>query len=144
MAAISGNGKAMKRYGEHQFAGLQGYGVKANVKLLKGALAVNDATGYTTNASTATGLIALGIVRETVDNTGGANGEQKVQLDVGEFVFENSAAGDAIGLTEIGKDVYIVDNQTVAKTDGTGTRSRAGKCINIVGGKVVVRVGVGV
>lgn len=143
MAALTGD-KSARRYGESQFSGLQGYGVKTNVKILKGALVVKDSSGYATNASTATGLITLGVAREKVDNTGGASGALPVCVDVGEFEFENSAAGDAIALTEIGSDCYIVDNQTVAKTDGTGTRSRAGKIINVVGGKVVVRVGVGV
>lgn len=143
MAALTAE-KSMRRYGENQFAGLQGYGVKTNIKILKGALVVKDSSGYALNGATATGLITLGVARETIDNTGGASGAKNIRIDVGEYEFENSAAGDAIALADIGADAYIVDNQTVAKTDGTGTRSRAGKIINVVGGKVVVRVGVGV
>ena len=40
--------------------------------------------------------------------------------------FANSSAGDLITIADIGKACFIVDDQTVAKTDGTGTRSRAG------------------
>jgi len=40
--------------------------------------------------------------------------------------WENSAAGDAITKAEIGDRCYIVDDQTVAKTDGSSTRSPAG------------------
>ena len=35
-------------------------------------------------------------------------------------------AGDAIVLSDVGADCYGVDDTTVAKTDGTGTRSVAG------------------
>ena len=38
----------------------------------------------------------------------------------------NSAAGDAITRAEIGDVCYIVDDETVAKTNGTSTRSAAG------------------
>jgi predicted RecA/RadA family phage recombinase len=49
----------------------------------------------------------------------------------GVFRFANSAAGDAIGRTEIGKTVYVVDDQTVAKTDNSGARPAAGKCFDV-------------
>ncbi|MCY1460857.1 hypothetical protein D9M71_784510 [compost metagenome] len=42
------------------------------------------------------------------------------------FAFANSAAGDEITRADIGATAYIVDDQTVAKTDGTSTRSVAG------------------
>jgi hypothetical protein len=140
-------GRMTKRYGEQQFAKLQGYGVKANTKIWKGGLVVKEASGYAKPGVTATGLIALGVARDSVDNTVGAaaNGSKFVTCDVGEFEFENSASADLIAIGDIGADCYIVDDQTVAKTDGTGTRSRAGKIINVTAaGKVVVRVGVGV
>ena len=40
-------------------------------------------------------------------------------------------AADAITLADIGKDCFIVDDQTVAKTDGAGTRSRAGRVFDV-------------
>ena len=44
----------------------------------------------------------------------------------GNFCLANSAGADEITAADIGKVCYIVDNQTVAKTDGTATRSPAG------------------
>ncbi|CUH67985.1 hypothetical protein TG4357_03322 [Thalassovita gelatinovora] len=38
----------------------------------------------------------------------------------------NSAAADEITIADIGNKAYAVDDQTVAKTDGTATRSPAG------------------
>ena len=42
------------------------------------------------------------------------------------FRFANSAGGDEITIAEIGDVVFAVDDQTVAKTDGTSSRSPAG------------------
>ncbi|KAK0329991.1 hypothetical protein LTR94_034588, partial [Friedmanniomyces endolithicus] len=44
----------------------------------------------------------------------------------GQFRWANSAAADAITRAEIGDPAYIVDDQTVAKTNGGATRSVAG------------------
>ena len=44
----------------------------------------------------------------------------------GVFRVGNSSAGDAITKADIGAACYIVDDQTVAKTSGTNTRSPAG------------------
>lgn len=38
---------------------------------------------------------------------------------------------DAIALADIGSDCYIVDDQTVAKTSGSATRSVAGKIFDV-------------
>ena len=50
-----------------------------------------------------------------------------MQIRKGTFRFGNSASGDLIAIADIGNDCYIVDDQTVAKTNGTNTRSVAGK-----------------
>ena len=44
----------------------------------------------------------------------------------GVFRYANSAAGDLIATADIGTVCYIVDDQTVAKTSATATRSPAG------------------
>lgn len=115
--------------------------IKANVKIYQGSLVVNDA-GVGAVARTATGLVALGVSAQTYDNTGGAAGAMTVDCHKGTFKFTNSAAGDAIVAADAGKTVYIVDDDTVAKTDGTGTRSAAGtmQFIDTDGG-VFVKVG---
>ncbi|MDC8804222.1 hypothetical protein PRZ61_12295 [Halomonas pacifica] len=91
-----------------------------------GAIAVGNATGFAEPASTATGLIALGVFHALADNTGGADGDLEVEIERGYFHFANSAAADEIDRTHIGSVCYLVDDQTVAATDGTATRSPAG------------------
>lgn len=108
--------------------------VKAATKINYGALVVIDtggAAGYLAPGRTATGLTAAGVSVQTVDNTGGAAGALRCEYRSGVFKFKNSAAGDLIAQTEKDKIVYIVDDETVAKTDGTGTRSAAGKCMGV-------------
>lgn len=99
--------------------------VAADAVCHAGAIAVANATGYAEPASTATGLIALGVFHALADNTGGADGDLEVEIERGFFHFANDG-GDPIAATAIGSTCYLVDDQTVAATDGTGTRSPAG------------------
>ncbi|MBL9047746.1 MAG: hypothetical protein JNK34_10655 [Tabrizicola sp.] len=100
--------------------------VAAAVKIWGGSLVMRNAAGYLTKGATATGCVSVGRAEKTVDNTAGAAGAASVEYRIGLFLFANSAAGDLITIADIGKVCYIVDDQTVAKTDGTATRSRAG------------------
>lgn len=101
-------------------------GSAAAVLIFAGALVMRDANGDITKGQVATTLVGAGRAEERVDNSGGAAGDLTVKYRPGVFRFANSAAGDAITATEIGKPCYAVDDQTVAKTDGTATRSIAG------------------
>lgn len=103
----------------------------ANAKIYAGSIVVLNATGYAAPGSTATGLKARGMAEEQVDNTGGADGAKTVRVRNGVFRFGNSAAADEITIADIGNNCYIVDDQTVAKTDGTGSRSVAGKIVDV-------------
>lgn len=99
--------------------------VAATVKIWNGSLIMRNAAGFLTKGATATGCVGVGRAEKTVDNTGAA-GAASVEYRVGVFLFANSAAADLITIADIGRVCFIVDDQTVAKTDGTGTRSRAG------------------
>lgn len=105
--------------------------VAADAVIYAGALVVANATGYAAPGSTATTLTYLGRAEEAVDNTGGADGAVTVQVRRGKaFKWGNSGA-DAVTQAELGKTCYIVDDETVAKTDGTGTRSAAGTVVAV-------------
>jgi len=115
--------------------------VKAATKIFAGSLVVADA-GYAAPGRTATALFALGVARKDVDNSAGAAGDQLADIERGAFPFNNSASTDAITQASLYQDVYIVDDNTVAKTDGSGTRSKAGRAIGFLdNGQVVVEVG---
>ena len=105
--------------------------VAATTTCYAGGIAVLNATGYSAPGSAATGLVADGVYQATVDNSTGADGAVNVLVRKGVFRFGNSAAADEITAAQIGDTCYIVDDQTVAKTDGTGTRSAAGKIVDL-------------
>ena len=101
-------------------------GVAANAVIFKGALVALNAAGFLVPGSTATGLKADGVARETV--TGSAvNGEVTCDVERGVFRFANSASADEITRADIGADCFIVDDDQVAKTNGSSTRSVAGR-----------------
>lgn len=101
--------------------------VAAAKTIYAGSLVARDAAGRATPGAAATTIRGIGRARALADNAGGGAGAISVEVERGIFYFKNSAAGDAITNADIGSDCYIVDDETVAKTDGTGTRSVAGK-----------------
>lgn len=106
-------------------------GVAAAARIFGGALVAINAAGFAVPGSTSTTLRGAGSALHGANNTGGTDGAIRVRLDKRPACFANSAAADAITLADIGKDCFIVDDQTVAKTDGAGTRSIAGKVFDV-------------
>lgn len=106
--------------------------VATNVKIFAGSLVAANATGFATPGATATTLTYLGRAEEYVDNTGGADGAKTVMVRRGRaFKFANST-GDAVTQAELGKTCYIVDDETVSKTNAGGnTQSAAGKVVGV-------------
>jgi hypothetical protein len=121
MPALTADRTTRRREGDRR-TGL----VVANVRIFAGAILMRNATGHLTRGATATGACGVGVATEACDNTGGAAGAKSVAWRVGVFVFANSAAADAITIADIGRACFIVDDNTVAQTDGGATRSRAG------------------
>ena len=107
--------------------------VATNVVIYAGALVVmNSATGFAEPGLTGTGLVALGRAERQVNNVGGANGARAVRVRRGTFLWNNSPAGaDLIAEANIGEPCYIVDDNTVALTSATNTRSVAGTIFDI-------------
>ncbi len=105
--------------------------VKGGVHLFIGALAAVNAAGLVVPMTAALNLRGLGRVEADADNTNGADGAIRARVGAGIFRFGNSAAGDLITAADIGKDCFGVDDQTVAKTDGGGTRSIAGRIFDV-------------
>ncbi|WP_028319340.1 hypothetical protein [Desulfobulbus elongatus] len=104
--------------------------VAASVTCYAGGLAARDANGRATPGATATTLRGVGRFAERVTN-GVTAGAVSITIEKGIFRWANSADTDAIAAADIGADCYIVDDQTVAKTSGTSTRSVAGKIFDV-------------
>lgn len=143
MTALA-NSRDLSKYAGKSLPDIGEGPVAASVTIYKGAILVRNSSGYIKPGTTATGEIAIGVACEDVVNSGSA-GAKRVTYERGVFPFANSSAGDLIAdPTDCDKTVYIVDDQTVAKTDGSSSRSAAGKVERIEGGLVFVRIGYGV
>lgn len=105
--------------------------VAASVKIFAGALVAANATGFATPGAVATTLTYLGRAEEQADNSAGAAGAISVLVRRKKaFKFKNHAA-DLVVQADLGKVCYIVDDETVAKTNGAATRSAAGTVIAV-------------
>lgn len=94
-----------------------------------GALVVANSSGFAAPGSTATGLTYIGRAEEAVDNADGSNGA--VSVLVRRRVAFKWGNDGSINQAHLMKTAYIVDDQTLAATDGSGTRSAAGRIVGI-------------
>jgi hypothetical protein len=102
-----------------KIGGQAAYPVAAGAKIYAGAMVCLNADGYAVPAADAAGLKFVGISRQYVDNSGGADGAQTV-LVWREGVFDLAASG--MTAADVGKPVFAADDQTVAlsTTNGVG------------------------
>lgn len=119
--------------------GFRDFPVKGGVQVFPGALAAVDASGRMVPMTTAVGLRGVGRAEALYDNRTGADGAMRGRAAAGVFVFANSAGADEITKADIGNDCYGVDDQTVAKTSATNTRSVAGKVFDVTAEGVSVK-----
>ena len=105
-------------------------GVAAAVLIFAGSLVARNAAGNAIPGATAVGILGAGRAVDTVDNTLGLAGARRVEIDKGIFRFDNLAA-DLVTIAMVGTDCFIVDDQTVAATNGGATRSVAGRVFDV-------------
>lgn len=96
----------------------------ANQAVYAGAILMRNAAGQLLKGAVAVGSFGVGRAEERVVST--TAGVTPVTYKPGVYRYANSAAGDLISEAEVGTVCYVVDDQTVAKTNGTNTRSPAG------------------
>ena len=111
---------------------LVAYPVAASAKIYAGALVAVKNAGHAAGGTAAQNLTCVGRAEEQVDNSSGSAGDKTVLVRAGRaFRWKNSAGADAIAAAQIGKDCYIVDDQTVAKTNSSNSRSKAGRVVGV-------------
>ncbi len=126
MAALT-QGRITKRLADQAIIPVLAIPVKAGTKLFSGGLVCTDATGYAVPGSASTTLKCWGIAEADVDNTLGVNGALFVRVRRGAFNLNVGTAGDALAQANVGAMVFIIDDNTVGLTNGSATRSVAGK-----------------
>ena len=110
--------------------------VEAATLIFAGGIVCINAAGRAVKGSTSTTLRAVGMADSRADNSAGAAGAIRVKVRRGCYQFANSTGADQVTLANLGADAYIVDDQTVALTTGTGTRSVAGTIRDVDAGGV--------
>lgn len=123
-------------------------GVAASTTIYAGTLVAVNASGYAVPASASSELTILGRAEATVINTVaagfGSAGALSVRIREGKFWLTCAGAG----ISSVGRMAYVVDDQTVALTDGSGARPAAGMIVaydadasSHTYGKVCVQIG---
>lgn len=107
------------------------FGVAADTRIHAGALVVLDDAGNAEPAAAAPGKRAIGRAEEAVDNRDGQAGDRTVLVRRGVFRWAKAAGADALTVADIGNACFALNDQTVARTDGTGTRSPAGIVVDV-------------
>lgn len=134
MAAATSDRNTNQRHGR-----LRNFAVAAATVIPAGVMAALNASGQLVNGATSTTLKCVGVAKVNINNASGAAGDVRGETEAGIFgPFANSSAGDQIALADVGADCYMVDNQTVAKTNGSNTRSVAGKVWDVTADGVYV------
>lgn len=100
----------------------------AQAIVLMGTFAVVGADGYAMASADVGGAdqVCLGIWSGDAENPGASGDAVGVVHRHKQFLMHNSAT-DPVSQADLGVAVYVEDNQTIAKTDGSGARSLAGR-----------------
>lgn len=121
------------------------YPIKANVRIFKGAQVGLDSVGRAMPGDTiANGcLVIVGKSSATYDNRtgsalGGGAAACYVEVEFGVHHWATAGGGDTIAADDVGKVCFVVDDQTVALTNGTDTRAIAGLITEVVDGEPYV------
>jgi len=113
--------------------------VAANAILFCGGIAALNSAGFGVAGAATAALVCVGGTHPNAtssnkyDATGLSSGALVARVDQGVFLFLNSASTDLIAQADFGHVCYLVDDQTVAKTDNAGARPAAGIVVGIVG-----------
>jgi hypothetical protein len=147
MAALTGPRRTSQRATNHE----HNFGVKANVQIFAGALVIlaggflrpareGQGGDNAAKAADAATYRAIGIASDSALGNGVDGG---VTLDVssdGPFPFAIGGGGDAVTRSDVGKPVYVIDDQTIGKTNPNATRCVAGCLVDVADGVAWVEV----
>jgi len=109
--------------------------IAASQTIYNGTIALT-ASGYAKSAaSVASTDTCWGLFNGLLDGTpttsspivtGTTNGSHTIGIDTGTFWLTPGSSGDALTQADVGATVYVIDEVTVGKTDGGGSRPVAG------------------
>ncbi len=112
------------------FPRLLSFPIEANTIIYAGGMVATNAAGNAVPASSIGALKLWGRAEKTMDNRTasgvGTAGALFIETKPGVYFLNNGTGADALGLADIGNNVFASDDNTVNKTDAGGTRPYAG------------------
>jgi hypothetical protein len=112
--------------------------VAATKIIYKGALVAKNATGYIVPAADTAGLVVVGVAMAYVDNSAGADGAKKVNIQTGVFEFDNE--GGAIVQASKHALCYVAFDNSVTTAAVAANDIKAGTVDDFTTTKVWVRI----
>lgn len=110
MAALTKDRATEKREGK-----IDKIEVAASTKIYAGSLVCRNSSGYLIPAANTAGNVFAGVANEYIDNSAGAAGDLSCEVSLdGAF----KLVGASLTRADIGKRVYVSDDQTVTLTPG--------------------------
>lgn len=102
------------------------YGIGPAAVIFGGAIFAVNAAGYAVPGSADPSLRVVGVSARRYDNSTGAAGAISGECETGCWAFDNATGSDAITIADLERMAYVVDDHTLARDDGGGTRPPAG------------------
>lgn len=115
--------------------------VAASTTLYGGGLICNDTSGNAVPAADTASYTLAGVSSEKVDNSSGSVGDETVAPEYGQ-VEELEIQGSSLDKTDIGKNVFVQDDQTVTDAATATNDVKVGLLRGVSGGKAYVQIGV--
>lgn len=153
MTALTGDIQTV-RYGTPGNASQPAYPgpLAGSTTVYGGSICLTNSSGQVKNAASPAstdlcwGLVHAQAVNATANawNTPLDTTGEPFQVDTGSFYLNGGTGADTLAQSNIGQTVYVVDEQTVGLTNGSGTRPVAGVLVNIdttQGGGYAVKMG---
>jgi hypothetical protein len=103
-----------------------GLPVAAATKIYANSIVAMNTSGYAVPASASSSLVVIGRAINSVDNSGGAAGDQVVNIEQGAFDYAIASGANALTASMVGQVVFAQDDCTISKTDQGGTLPVAG------------------
>lgn len=109
---------------------LQSVPLLANAIVFKGGfVSLVVASGFAQAAGDDAGTIFVGVAEDNVDNTGGANGDKSVQVDMGSV---RRVVSVGLAQADLLKDAYLLDDQSVALIGGVSNNIVMGRITEFI------------
>lgn len=113
--------------------------LRGGLRIFPGAIVCIDADGWAVPGREAAGLVTLG--RAEHGASAAYDGERTIRTRRGVMRCANADGVDRLSRGAVGSQCYVLDDQTVAATDGGGARSAAGQVRDVDAEGVWIDIG---